>query len=211
LPIFFSVADDDEFPPSVIATEWLYELAGDHEKKFVHLADGKHGAEMFTPHPELMDVIVDWYVTTLIKTPGHAPLPKNPPVLPKEVPTLDEIDLPGGAARISKRLAEARQKDPQAQMFPEDIVNFVGYEHMQTDPQGAIEILKLNAAAYADSPNAYDSLSDAYLADGQTDLARKNAERALEFLPSDTKDPEDRKNRIKTSAEDKLKQLRQNP
>jgi tetratricopeptide (TPR) repeat protein len=84
----------------------------------------------------------------------------------------------------------------------------MGYEHLKPgDNKDAIEILKLNAEAYPDSPNVYDSLSDAYLADGQKDLARKNAEKALALLPSDTTDPEDRRNGIKASAEGKLKEL----
>ena len=39
------------------------------------------------------------------------------------------------------------------------------------------------------SPNVYDSLADAYLAGGQKDLARHNAQKALDLLPSDTSDP----------------------
>jgi len=50
------------------------------------------------------------------------------------------------------------------------------------DTKGAVEIMKLNTLAYPDSPNSYDSLSDAYLADGQKDLALQNAKRALELL-----------------------------
>ncbi|MGA8764750.1 MAG: alpha/beta fold hydrolase, partial [Candidatus Sulfotelmatobacter sp.] len=72
LPVFFAVADDDEFPPSILSIEWLYALSADPEKKFVHYATGGHGADMFPVHPELPALIVDWYVTTLIKTPGRA-------------------------------------------------------------------------------------------------------------------------------------------
>ena len=132
--------------------------------------------------------------------------------MPKEVHVLDQIDQPGGAAKVAKNLEEARQHDPKAKLFPEDIVNFMGYEHLQAqDNKGAIEILKLNAEAYPNSPNVYDSLSDAYFADGQRDLARENAKKALELLPSDTTDPEDRRNGIKASAEQKLKQLGEAP
>ena len=31
------------------------------------------GPNMFKVHPELPGIIVEWFVTTLIKTPGHAP------------------------------------------------------------------------------------------------------------------------------------------
>ena len=212
LPVFFAVADDDEFPSSIVAIEWLYGLAADPEKKLLHVATGGHGADMFKVHPDMPGEIVNWYVTTLIKTPGRAPAPKERPAVPDEVRVLDQLDEPGGAAKIAKKLEEARQRDPKAKLFREDFVNFMGYEHLQAaDNRGAIEILKLNAEAYPNSPNVYDSLSDAYFADGQRDLARENAKKALELLPSDTTDPEDRRNGIKESAEQKLKQLGEPP
>jgi dienelactone hydrolase len=208
LPVFFSVADDDEFAPSIFAIEWLYSLAADPEKKFVHYKKGGHGADMFPVHPELVGLIADWYVTTLIKTPGHAPVDKATPPLQAQVPTLDLIDQPGGAAKVAHELEDARRRDPKATLFPEALVNFMGYEHLQAgDTKNAIEILQLNATAYPDSPNVYDSLSDAYLADGQKDLARQNAKKALDLLSSDTTDPEARRNDIRTSAQDKLRQL----
>ena len=62
-----------------------------------------------------------------------------------------------------------------------------------------MEILKLNATAYPDSPNVYDCLGEAYLADGQNDLARQNTQKALELLPSDTVDPQSFRDAIKAS------------
>ncbi len=212
LPIFFGVADDDEFPPSVLTVEWLYSLAADPDKKLFHVATGGHGSDMFKEHPELVGTIVDWYVTSLVKTPGRAPAPKDAPALPAEVLLLDQIEMPGGPAKVLKILEDARRKDAHAKVFDEAVVNFMGYEHINAgDKKGAIEIMKLNVAAYPNSPNVYDSLSDAYLADGQNDLARQNAQRALELLPSDTVDPEARRNGIKGSAEQKLKQLGAQP
>jgi dienelactone hydrolase len=208
LPVFFAVADDDEYPTSILAIVWLYSLDADPDKKFVHVAKGGHGADMFKANPDMPGEIANWYVTTLIKTPGRAPGSKETVAVPEEVHVLDQIDEPGGAAKVAKKLEEARARDPKAKLFREDIVNFMGYEHLQAqDTKGAIEILKLNAVAYPNSPNVYDSLSDAYFADGQRDLARENAKKALELLASDTTDPEDRRNGIKASAEQKLKQL----
>jgi dienelactone hydrolase len=212
LPVFFAVADDDEYPTSIVAIEWLYSLDADPDKKFVHVATGGHGADMFKVHPDMPSEIVNWYVTTLIKTPGRAPGAREKVAVPKEVHVLNQIDEPGGATKIAKNLEEARQHDPKAKLFPEDIVNFMGYEHLQAqDNKGAIEILKLNAEAYPNSPNVYDSLADAYFADGQRDLARENAKKALQLLGSDTTDPEDRRKGIKDSAEQKLKQLGEAP
>jgi dienelactone hydrolase len=208
LPVFFAVADDDEFKPTVQVMEWLYSLTPNSGKKFVHYSTGGHGADMFPVHPELPELIVDWYVTTLVKTPGRAPASIDPPAIPQEARNLDLIDQPGGPAKMMQILEETRQHEPKANLFPEAIVNVLGYEHAQAgDLKGAIEILKLNAAAFPNSPNVYDSLSDIYLADGQKDLARRNAKRALELLPGDTTDPEQFRNGLRASAEQKLKQL----
>ncbi|HTD24580.1 MAG TPA: alpha/beta fold hydrolase [Terriglobales bacterium] len=213
LPVFFSVADDDEFPPTVPAIQWLYTLTANPGKKFVHYSTGGHGADMFPVHPELPGIITDWYVTTLIKTPGSAPVTKDAPAIPQEeMHTLDLIDQPGGAGKVAQMLEEARQHDPKATLFPEAIVNFMGYEHIQAgDIKGAVEIMKLNATVYPNSPNVYDSLADAYLADGQNDRARESAKKVIELLPSDAADPEQRRNAIKASAEQKLKQLESAP
>jgi len=184
-PVFYSVADDDEFPPTVLSIEWLYSLTANPGKKLVHYATGGHGADMFPVHEELRGMIVDWYVTTLIKTPGRAPDSKDAPALPAEVHVLDIIDQPGGAPKVAQTLEAARQRDPKATLFSEAIVNVMGYQHLQSgDTKGAIDILRLNVAAYPNSPNTYDSLADADLADGQKNLARQNAKRALELLPS---------------------------
>lgn len=208
LPVFFAVADDDEFPPTVQTIEWLYTLTPNPGKKFVHYTKGGHGSDMFAANPELPGLIVDWYVTTLLKTPGHAPVAKDPPPISADARVLNTIDEPGGATRVRQQLAEARAQDSKAKLFPEDVVNIIGYEHLQAgENQTAIDILKLNAEAFPNSPNVYDSLSDAYLADGQKDLARENAKKALDLLASDTTDNEQRRNGIKDSAEQKLKQL----
>jgi tetratricopeptide (TPR) repeat protein len=113
----------------------------------------------------------------------------------------------GGADRLAKSLAAGRDGDAAA-LFPEFIVNLIGYEHLQAgDIKGAVEILTLNVMGYPNSPNAYDSVSDAYLADGQKDLALQNAKRAVELLANDTVDGEQRRNGIRESAEQKIKQL----
>ncbi len=207
VPVFFAYADDDEFPQSILAIQWLYSITADPAKTVVSYPTGGHGADIFPKHPELPQQIVDWYVTTLIKTPGQAPASKPVPV-PEAVQTLALLDQPGGPAKVEQMLAERRKSDPKIRLFDEAMVNFMGYERLQSgDVQGAIEIFKLNVAAYPDSPNVYDSLGDAYLADGQKELARENARKALELLSSDTVDDTQRREAIKNSAEQKLEQL----
>jgi tetratricopeptide (TPR) repeat protein len=190
--------------------EWLYSLSTNPGSKFVEYPNGGHGVEIFAAHKELPAMIVDWYVQTLVKTPGSAPVNTarrgEPPTI------LKLIDSPGGAEKAAQQLAAARQKDPHTKLWDEGLVNVIGYEHMQEgDNKGAIEILKLNVSAFPNSANVYDSLSDAYLADGQKDLARQNAKKALELLPTDTSFNEQYRQGIKENAENKLKQLGEKP
>src|SRR5438067_773673 len=183
LPGLFVVADDDEYPPTVEAMEWLYVTSSSPGKKFVHYsaaqdapwiwyetsdaskvpAKGGHGTDMFKPHPELPGIIVDWFVTTLIKTPGHAPADTV-----ASAAILNQIEMPGGVAQVTQQLMEARRKDPQVQLFPEITVDILASGHLREgDAKTAIEIFKLNLLAYPDSADPHYNLADAYLADGQ--------------------------------------------
>jgi dienelactone hydrolase len=207
-PEFFAAADDDEFPGTVVTMEWYYNITGNSGKTWVHETTGGHGADMFKAHPELMKQITDWYVTTLLKTPGHAPASKVAFTPSPEVIALSLMDQPGGPAKVSAMVDEARQKDPKANLFDEATVNLIGYELIQSgDNQGALEIMKLNEKAYPNSPNVYDSLADAYVALGQKEQARQASQKALELLASDTAETQQRRDAIKASAEARLKQL----
>ena len=243
LPGLFVVADDDEYPPTVEAMEWLYVTSSSPGKKFVHYsaaqdapwiwyetsdagkvpARGGHGTDMFKPHPELPGIIVDWFVTTLIKTPGHAPADAL-----ASAAILNQLWTSQGVARAKQQLMEARQRDPQVQLWPEVNVDIIGEDHvregesekkagqvgearMQIDT--AIEIFKLNLLAYPDSADAHYNLADAYLKNGQKDLARQYAEKALAMIDSHKaplsswSDTEQRRAEIRSGVQDTLKEL----
>jgi hypothetical protein len=207
MPVFMASADDD---PDLGVTEimqWLFSLSSNPLSKFVHYPTGGHGVEMFDAHKELPGMIVAWVASMTMKMPP--PSAVKPVSHSSAVPKfLELIDHPGGIEKAVKQYSEAHKHDPKTVLFSEAVMNRLGYEHLQVnDNKGAVELLKLNVMAYPNSPNVYDSLSDAYLADGQKDLARLNAKKALELLPSDTTDPEDRRKGIKDNAEQKLKQL----
>ena len=109
---------------------------------------------------------------------------------------------------MAQELAEARRRDPNAAPFPEELVNIIGYDHLQSgNVTHALEVFRLNVDAFPNSPNAYDSLADAYLEAGQKDQARLNAQKALDLLPSATGIPQGFRDTIRQSAEQKLKQL----
>jgi hypothetical protein len=229
LPGLFVVDDGDEYPPTVEAMELLYITSSNPGKKFIHYsaaaeapwiwyepvdvgrvpAKGGHGTDMFKEHPGLPSQIVDWFLITLVKTPGHAPADTL-----ASAPTLNQIEMPGGVAQVRQQLTDARRKDPEAQLFPEIAAGILGADHMRVgDTKGAIEIYKLNLLAYPESAGALTDLADAYLADGQKDLARQLAEKAMALLDSHTvaasswSDTEPQRAEIRRDAEKTLKKL----
>lgn len=207
-PVFFAVADDDQYPLMVPMTELLYSISASPGKRFAHYQTGHHAAEIFSVHPDLPDKIVNWYETTLIKTPGEAPPETNPPAIPAEARRMALLDEPGGPARLEEELLAFRKKEPNGTFIPEDILEWLASQHFDAkDKQQALEILKLETAAYPKSPNAYDSLAEVYLATGQKDLALQSTRKALELLPSDNADPQKVRDFIKASAEQRLKQM----
>lgn len=212
VPAFFAYADNDEFPATLLTIPWLYSITANPGKKLLHYPTGGHGSDIFSVHPELPGLIVDWYVTTLITTPGHAPASKDTWTPSQQVQILTMIEEPGGPAKVMQMVEATQKQKTQGTLFDEATVNTLGYQHLQSgDNKSAIEIFKLNVAAYPKSPNVYDSLADAYFADGQMGLARQNAWKALELLPSDTTENEQRRNGIKANAEQKLNQLNEMP
>jgi dienelactone hydrolase len=207
LPLFLAVADDDPDPGVVEIMQWLMSLAPHQANRFERYSTGGHGVEMFAAHKELPGEIVDWFRATL-GTPPVTPPGKPTPRSSARTQFLELVDRPGGIAKAVEQYAEARKRNPKVVLFSEEVINRVGYEHLLAgNAKDAAEILKLNVLAFPSSPNVYDSLSDAYLADGQKDLARQNAKKALEVLASDTADPPDRRKAIQESAKQKLKQL----
>jgi pimeloyl-ACP methyl ester carboxylesterase len=233
LPELFVFSDEDEYPPTQDAMKLLYLTASSPSKKLVHYsaaedapwlwyetsdaarvpAHGGHGTDVFQVHPELSRIIVQWFVTTLIKTPGHAPADSL-----AATSLLNQLQNPGGAVQVKQQLVEARKKDPQAQLWPEVAVDIIGEDYQRVgDIKAAIEIFKLNLLAYPDSADAHYNLADAYLADRQKDLARQYAEKALAMLDSHRallsswSDTEERRGEIRHSAEQTLAQAIKGP
>jgi tetratricopeptide (TPR) repeat protein len=164
---------------------------------------------MFQVHPDLSGIIVYWFVTTLIKTPGHAPTDGL-----AAASLLNQLQTPGGAVQVKQQLVEARKKDPQAVLWPEAAGDIIGEDYQRAgDIKNAIEIFQLNLLAYPNSADARFNLADAYFKDGQKNLARQYAEKALAMLDSHAaplsswSDTEQRRAEIRSSVLDILKKL----
>lgn len=71
--------------------------------------------------------------------------------------------------------------------FAENEFNQLGYALLSAGKiKEAIEIFKINVEKFPGSGNAYDSLGEAYLNNGQKELALKNYEKALELNPNNS-------------------------
>jgi Flp pilus assembly protein TadD len=122
--------------------------------------------------------------------------------------------MPGGVAEVTQQLADARSKDPEARLFPEITASTIGQDYMRaSDSKSAVEVLKLVLLAYPELADANETLGEAYLADGQKELARQHAEKAL-ALPDSHKlpasswtDTEQYRGEIRRGAQKILKQL----
>jgi dienelactone hydrolase len=208
LPIFAAGAADDQYDDNTPELmQWLLALSGNSRNKFSGFKDGRHGTEIFGPHPELPKQIVAWYADTLVAhvaDPGVA-------VTPKASPMRDFWQHAGKPEQIQaaiKIFRDQRARDPQAIVFPEAALNLLGYQYLQTGrTKEAVTIFTLNTEAYPSSANTYDSLGDAYLADGQKDLALQASQKAIAMLATD-KAGDDRKKAIRASAEDKIAKLK---
>jgi len=80
--------------------------------------------------------------------------------------------------------------------FSENRMNILGYQQLQAgNTAEAIELFKLNVIAYPESANTYDSLGEAYMVNGDKELAIRNYQKSLELNPDNQ------------NAVEKLKQL----
>ena len=230
IPLFTAAAADDEYSndaPQLM--RWFAEVTGNPRNKFVGFKDGRHGTEIFAPHPELPKQIVAFYVDTLQKNPATA----NVKFKPKATPAQEfwtAASQPGGASRAVQIFHNAREGDPNAFLFPETMLNLLGYERLQaagfsdaTSPTqnsasnsshdaaqakvDALTLLKLNAEAHPESANTQDSLADAYLANGQNAEALAAEQKCLELLPND-KANDQFKAQLRQVAEQKIAKLK---
>jgi dienelactone hydrolase len=208
IPIFAAAAADDQYDANAPESmRWVVALSGNPRNRFSGFKDGKHGTEIFGPHPELVQQMVDWYTDTLINRPAS----RQTDVAVKNTPVREfwaKAASPEGAADAVRIFNAVPQSSRRPEDFPEAQINLLGYFHLQAGRrEAAIHLFKLNTSAYPTSANTYDSLGDAYLANGQNDLALQMSERALALLPQDPA-PEDRKKAIRDSAEQKIAKLK---
>jgi CubicO group peptidase (beta-lactamase class C family) len=89
-----------------------------------------------------------------------------------------------GYEHALKVFAELKKKDSSFQPSEKDL-NDWAYRMLNGGgkPKEALEIFKLNVFLYPESANVYDSLAEAYAANGERELAVRNYKRSLELDP----------------------------
>ena len=88
------------------------------------------------------------------------------------------------AAAAIARYRDLRENQPDRYDFSEVQLNMLGYRLLEFGRiDDAVEILRFNVELFPDSWNTYDSLGEAYLKQGNKELAAKNYRRSLELNP----------------------------
>jgi CubicO group peptidase (beta-lactamase class C family) len=92
--------------------------------------------------------------------------------------------LAKGAKQALQEYRERRKGRKAEELVSEKQMNNLGYNLMgMKKVKEAIEVFKLNVEDYPQSANAYDSLGEAYMTNGDTELAIKNYKRSVELNP----------------------------
>jgi len=114
------------------------------------------------------------------------------------------------AARVAYLALYA--ENPEDPGIAEPRLNGLGY-HLagERDFAKAIAILRINNELRPQSANTYDSLAEVYLMNGERDRALETYRRELEALPNDTTTEAGLRERLRSVAEQKIKELERAP
>ncbi len=112
--------------------------------------------------------------------------PYSLPKMPLAEVLRKTIDAEGIAAGVAQ-YRDLKVRQPKAYDFGEPELNRLGYQLLQAKKtKEAIEVFKLNVESYPKGFNTYDSLGEAYMTNGDTELAIQNYKKSLELNPQNT-------------------------
>lgn len=193
---------------AVDTMRWVLGWSSNAANRLVEYRAAGHGTAMFEAEKGLQPLMLDWLDTRLknapLTAPAAAPVASTSPV---QV-FWTTLEGPNGAVE-ARRLFDAASKKDRPVLFPEGEMNAYGYELLRRGQNDdAIVVFQMNVDAYPDSPNTYDSLSDAFLAAGKREQALRFAEKTLELLAKDTRTPDAFKVTIRESAQKKVDELK---
>ena len=209
MPILTAGSLDDG--NAVQTMQWISGWSRHPASRFVEYKAAGHGTDMFAVEAGLQPAMLDWFDTHLKTASSTLPAPTG--TAGAKTTVLDEfwsaLASTNGVAKARAIYDDTRKKDKKLLLFPESELNLFGYQVLREGrAKDAIVIFQMNVDEYPASANTYDSLSDAYLEDGNTAEALRLAEKAIQVLATDKTTPEDFKQRIRESAEAKIAKLK---
>jgi dienelactone hydrolase len=207
MPVLAAASRNDG--DAVNAMRWWLAWSRHPASRFMEFKAAGHGTDMFGVERSLQPAILDWFDAHLGSAPPAASAPPTPskPNVVEEFWTL--LTSPGGLDRAFQLYDVERRRNPNRALFPESEMNAYGYERLQKGhPDEAIAIFRMNVDAYPRSANAYDSLSDAYLAAGKRTEALAAAEQALKRLAADRTLSDQFRTLLRESLEKKIRELK---
>jgi dienelactone hydrolase len=206
LPIFGAASQGDG--GAVETLRWGMGWSRNPTNTFVEYQAAGHGADMFAAEKELQPKVLAWLETHLRDTPATRPAntPAGRPSVVEEFWTT--LNQPGGVERARQLYDEAKGRDKSIVLLPEAETNQLGYALLQDGKaKDALIVFQMIVEGYPGSANAYDSLSDGYLAVDNKEEALKNAQKTLELLDTDPNVTPDLKRLLREGAEKKIKEL----
>jgi len=97
---------------------------------------------------------------------------------------IEPIILESGIDAGLEKYQELKTGNQGKYLYKESLMNALGYRLLSQDKVAeAIGVFKQNAEDYPDSFNAYDSLGEAYMKNGDKDLAIKNYKKSIRLNP----------------------------
>ena len=151
-------------------------------------------------HTTIARIREDGYLIVLLNNTGSAPMSRmrtgifdilygrepskpRPPVYDELITALDS----GGPSAAIERYRELKESHSGSYDFGFSQLNNLCYHLMEGgQPEAAIEVCQLNVEAFPQSPYPYDSLGEAYMTAGNTELAIVNYARSLQLDPENT-------------------------
>lgn len=98
--------------------------------------------------------------------------------------TLSATIVSGGMEAAVKQYQELKAAAPATYNFDEDELNNLGYQLIRTNKfKEAIRVFQMNVEAFPKSGNAYDSLAEGYMDDGDKAQAVANYQKSLQLNP----------------------------
>lgn len=143
------------------------------------LADDKHLIVFFSNMSGTRFDEMNRAVTNILYDKPYA-APKKP-----ISEALLQIILEKDVATAIKQYHELKTNQVASYDFRENELNVLGYRLLEMKrTKEAIEIFKLNVEAYPQAFNTYDSLGEAYMINGDKELAIQNYKKSLELNPN---------------------------